>query len=90
MDGDDVAMLHTKVVSHDTVDAGTAVIEIIIRQHDQNGVLALLALYQNCVATEELERLHGIVGKSDHGIVIVDRIGHTVRNDHVSVSSSCI
>lgn len=85
VNGDDIAVLHTEVVADNTVDAGTSVIEIIIGQDNQHSVLALLALDQDCVTTEELESLHGVVGKRDNGVVIVDGIGHTVM-DELSVS----
>lgn len=86
MDGDDVAVLHTEVVAHNTVDAGTAIVEIIIGQNNQNGVLALLALDQNCVTAKELEGFHGVVGEGNNGVVIVDGIGHTVMDE---LSASC-
>lgn len=54
MDGDNVAMLDTEVVPHDTVHACAPVIEVVVCQHDQNGISALLTLYQNCVTSEEL------------------------------------
>lgn len=78
MHRDNVTVLHTKVVSYNTVDASAAVIQIIICQHDKDGVLALLALYQHGVTSEELESLHGVVGEGDDGVVIVDGICHTV------------
>jgi hypothetical protein len=87
VDGNDVAVLHTEVVAHNAVDAGTAIIEIIIGQDNQHSVLALLALDQNCVAPEELEGFHGVVGESNNGVVIVDGIGHAVM-DELSTSVS--
>jgi hypothetical protein len=88
VNGDDIAVLDAEVVAHNTVDAGTAVIEIIVGQDNQHSVLALLALDQNCVTTEELEGLHGVVGESNNGVVIVDGIGHTVLNELLASSSS--
>ena len=70
-------MLDAQVVSHNTVDASTAVIEIVIGQDDEDGVFPLLALDQDCVTTEQLERVHGVVGESNDGVIIVDGIGHT-------------
>lgn len=78
MHRDNVTVLNTKVVSYDTVDASASVIQIIICQHDKDGVLALLSLYQHSVTSEELERLHGVVGEGDDGVVIVDGVCHTV------------
>ena len=74
MDGDDIAVLDAKVVANDTVQSGTAIIEIIVGEHNQDGVLPLLAANQYCVAAEELERLHGVVGEGNDGVVIVDGI----------------
>ena len=51
---DNVAVLHPKIVTDDTVDTGAAIIEIVIRQHDENSVLSLLALNKYRVATEKL------------------------------------
>ncbi|MDA4132646.1 MAG: hypothetical protein OK454_05920 [Thaumarchaeota archaeon] len=43
------------------VQAGAAVIEIIIGKDDQNGILPLLAPDEDGVTTEQLESLHGVV-----------------------------
>ena len=84
MDSNDIAVLDTKVVSHNTVDAGTSIIQIIISQDNQHGILTLLALDENCVTTEKLKGLHGVVGKSNNGVVIVNGIGHAI--DELSAS----
>ena len=79
MDGDNVTVLHPQVVSNDAVDASRAIIEIIVGEYDENGVLSLLALDQHGVATEQLERLHSVVREGDDGVVVVDGIGHNER-----------
>jgi hypothetical protein len=61
VDGNDVAVLDAEVVADHAVDAGTAVIQVIVGEDDQHGILPLLAADQHCVATEQLERLHGVV-----------------------------
>lgn len=61
MDGDNVAVLDPQVVANDTVYPRGAIIEIVVCEHDQDCVLSLLALDQDSVATEQLERLHGVV-----------------------------
>lgn len=84
MDGNDIAVLDTEVVSHNTVDAGTSIIQFVISQDNQNSVLPLLALHQYCITSEELEGLHSVVGKSDDRVVIVNGIRHAI--DELSVS----
>ena len=74
---DHVAVLDTKVVTHNTVDAGASIIEIVISQDNQHGVLALLALNENGITTEKLESLHGVVRESNHRVIIVNGISHT-------------
>jgi hypothetical protein len=86
VDRDDVAVLDPQVVTDHAVEADTAVIKIIIGENDQNCVLSLLSSYENCVTTEELESLHGVVGECDNGVVIVDGIGNPVV---VSFRSVC-
>lgn len=54
VDGDNIAMLNTQVMSDDTVDASAAIIKVVICEHDQDCVLSLLALDQYCVSSEEL------------------------------------
>jgi hypothetical protein len=54
VDSDNVAMLDAKIISDNTVDACTTVIEIIVCKHDQDGVFSLLAFDKHCVSTEEL------------------------------------
>lgn len=78
MHSNDIAVLNTKVVAYDPVEAGTSVVKVVIGQNDQHGVLALLALHQHSITPEELKGFHGIVGERNHGVVIVHGIGHTV------------
>jgi len=68
-------MLDTKVVANNTVDASATIVELIIGEDDKDGILALLSLDQDGVATEELEILHGLVGEGNDRVVIVDGIG---------------
>lgn len=77
MDGDNVTVLDTKVVADNTVDTSLTILEIVIGENNQDGILALLSLDQNSVATEELESLHGVVRKGNDGVVIVGSVGDT-------------
>lgn len=75
MDGDDVAVLDAEIVADNAVQAGAAIIKIIVGQNDEDRVLSLLASDEDCVAAEQLERLHGVVGEGDDRVVIIDGIG---------------
>lgn len=86
MDSNHITVLDTEIMPHNAVDTNTAVIEIVVRQHNQNGVLAHLTLDQNCVAPEKLQSIHSVVGESNNGVIIVDGIGHTVGAGTLSVS----
>ena len=77
VNSDHVAVLDTKIVTHNTVDAGAAIIEIVVGQNDQDSVLALLALHEDCITTEELESLHSVVREGNDRVIIVNSIGHT-------------
>jgi len=57
----DIAVLDSKIVTDNAVHSGAPIVKIIIRQHDQHSILSLLALHQDCVATKELQCLHGVV-----------------------------
>jgi hypothetical protein len=81
VDSDNVAVLYTQVVSDHTVDTDTAIIQVIIGKDDQNGILSLLSLDQDCVTTEELQSLHGVVGQSNNRVVIVDGVSDTKVRD---------
>lgn len=85
VDGDDIAVLDPEVVTNDTVETSAAVIEIIVSEDDQDGVLSLLAANQYGVAAEELERLHRVVGKSDDRVVIIHCIGYPVPRVSIKV-----
>lgn len=74
VDGDDVAVLHTQVVADNSVDASASIIEVIVGQYYQNGILALLAADKDSIATEQLELLHGVVGQGDDRVVIVGSV----------------
>lgn len=76
MDGDDIAVLDTQVVADNSVDASTSIIEVIVGQHDQNGILALLAADKNGIAAEQLKLFHGVVGQGDDRVVIVGSVRH--------------
>lgn len=80
--GDHIAVLHAQVMSHNTVDTGAPIIEVVIGQNDQHGIPSHLTLDEDCVATEELEGLHGIIREGDDGIVIVDGVSDTVASQH--------
>lgn len=87
MDGDNIAVLDTQVVAHNTVQAAATIIKIIVAEHDQNCVLSLLAADKHGITTEQLEGVHGVIGQSDNGVVIVDGIGDPVT--FVSLSLRC-
>ncbi len=83
MDGNGISVLDAEVVSHDTVDTGASIIQVVVGEDDEDGILALLSLDQNGVATEELEGLHGVVRERNDGVIIVNGIGNPgvyVRN----------
>lgn len=61
VDGDNVTVLHTQVVSDHPVQTTAAVIEVVITKDNKYGVLSLLAPDEDSVATEQLESVHGVV-----------------------------
>ena len=85
MDIDDITQLDTQVVADHAIHTGGAIVKIVVGEHGQDGVLALLALDQDGVATEELKSLQGVVGQRDDGVVIVHRIGNTVVVPCISI-----
>jgi hypothetical protein len=52
VDGDDVPMLDSEIMSNSTVYPRATIIQIVIGQNDQYSVLSLFSLDQDCVATE--------------------------------------
>ena len=54
-------MLNPKVVTDNSVYPSTAVIQIIIRKYDQDGVFPLLSLNQHSITSEELEGFHSVI-----------------------------
>jgi hypothetical protein len=75
MNSDDVSVLDTEILANNSIYPSTAIVQIIIGQHNQDGILSLLSLDENCITTDQLEGLHGVVGKGDHGVVIAGGIG---------------
>ena len=51
---DDVSMLHTEVMTDNTIHPSTPIVKIIIGQHNENCVLSLFALHKDCIAAEQL------------------------------------
>lgn len=84
MDGDHVAVLYTKVVSDDSVDSSTALIELFVGKNNQNSILSLLASNEDRVATEKLESVHRGLGQGDDAVVIVDSISDPI------IVSTCV
>jgi hypothetical protein len=75
MHGDDVAVLDAKVVANHAVDTGAAVVKLVVGEHDQHRVLALLALDEHRVPAEQLQRLHRSVGEGDDRVVVILGVG---------------
>ena len=65
VNGDNITMTDSQVVTCHPVESGRIVIEFIICQHQENCLLSLFSLYQHGVATEELKGLHNIVGEGN-------------------------
>jgi len=76
MDGDDIAVLDAEVVADDSVQAGAAVVELLVGQDDEHSIFPLLATDEDGVAAEEIELLHRVLGQGNDGVVIVDGIRH--------------
>lgn len=76
VDGDHITMLDSEVVANNSVDASAAVIELIVGENNENGILSLLASNQDGVTSEELELVHGGLGEGNDAVVIVDGIGN--------------
>mmetsp|Transcript_34194 Transcript_34194/g.79892 ORF Transcript_34194/g.79892 Transcript_34194/m.79892 type:complete len:235 (+) Transcript_34194:493-1197(+) len=76
MHGDDVAQANAQVLPHNLVHANLLIIKVVISKHNANCVLALLALQQHVVASEEIQLLHLRLREGDHGVVIVERLLH--------------
>lgn len=76
MDSNHVAVLDAEVVANNTVDAGAAFIKLIVGENDEDGILSLLASYQDGITTEELELLHGSLREGNDAVVVVDSIGN--------------
>ena len=76
MNCNNVAMLNAEVMSNNTIHTRATIIEIIISEDDENGVLALLSADENGIATEQLELLHRVVGQGDDRVVIIGSVRH--------------
>lgn len=75
VNGNHVAMLYAEVVADNSVDAGAAVIKLLVGEDNEDGILALLAANQDGITAEELEFVHGSLGQGNDAVVIVDGIG---------------
>lgn len=52
-------------MAHCPVDSGRTIFKVIVSEDDKDGVLSLLALHEDSIATEELESLYGVLGEND-------------------------
>jgi hypothetical protein len=90
VDGDNITVLDSQVVTDDSVDASAAVIKVVIGQDNQNCVLPLLSAHEDCVTAEQLQLLHGVVGQGNDRVVIVGGISHPSKQASVSVAFAAI
>ena len=73
-DRDDVAETNSKVVSDDSVHSDLLVGDGVVAQNDADGLLALLALQQDSVASKQTQLVHLGLREGDHRVVVVDRL----------------
>ena len=79
-DGDHVTVLDPEVLADNAVDPSAPIVELLVSEDDQNGILPLLSTDEDGVATEELEGLHGGLGEGNDRVVIVSGIGDPVED----------
>lgn len=60
-DSNSITSLDTQVVADDTVDASSAILDVLVRKDNQDSVLAFLAAGKDGVTTEQLKKLHGLL-----------------------------
>ena len=73
--GNHVAVLHSQVVTDNTVDSGATLIQLLVGENDEHSLLSLLASYEDGVATEERQGVHGGLRQGNNAVVIVDGVG---------------
>lgn len=61
MYGNYITVLDPEIVSDNSVNTSAAIIQVIIREYNEDGIFSLLALNKNGITAKELERLHRIV-----------------------------
>lgn len=71
-------MLHAKVMPNNPVNTGASIIEVVVSEHNQDSLSALLAPDQDRVASEKPKDIHGVVGKRNRRVVIVNGVSDTV------------
>jgi hypothetical protein len=54
VNSDNIAVFDAEIMSYDTVHTRAPIIQFIICEDNENSVLALLALHENGIATEQL------------------------------------
>lgn len=83
-------MLDAEIVANNSVDAGAAIVQFVIGQNNQDGILSLLATNEHGVSAEKLECVHGGFGQGDNAVIVVDGIGDPCqvsrRNDEPSTN----
>jgi hypothetical protein len=76
MNSDDVSVFDAKIVTNNTVYPSASIIELIVSQDDEDGILSLLSLDQDSVSSKQLQSFHGLVGESDDRVVVIFGIGN--------------
>ena len=69
-------VLKLRHITHHSVHSDLVVCHCVVRQHDADTLLPLLALQQDGVSSEQLEFVHLGHGESHHGVVVIDCILH--------------
>lgn len=90
MDGDNIAVLDTEVVARHTGEAGTALVEIVVGEDNQDGVLPLLAADEDSIAAEQLQGVHGARREHNDGVIVINRVGDAEKLVSLRVHKSPI
>ena len=74
---DGVSKLNSQITSDSAIYSSDSVIHVVLSESNQDRISSLLALHENCITKGELERLYGVIGETNNGIVIIRCIANT-------------
>ena len=74
MNRDDITQSNTQVVTYNSVDSNSTIVNVIVHHDNKHGVFTLLSLDENSVSSKQLEAFHSVGCHGNDRVIVIHRI----------------